>query len=71
MLSSDQNKAIGDKEPAAYFAKVKDNLGDAFDPVLASNHIPGVAVRFIEANNYDGFLRARANHIAEAINSVI
>lgn len=71
MLSSDQNKAIGDKEPAVYFAKVKDNLGDAFDPVLASNLIPAVAVRFIENNNYDGFLRARTNHLAEVINSVI
>ena len=71
MLSSDQNKAISDKEPAAYFAQVRENLGDTFEPVLTSDLIPSTALKFIEKNNYTGFLEARAAHLAEVVNSVI
>jgi hypothetical protein len=71
MLSSEQNKAISDKEPAGYFAQVKHKLGDNLEAVLASNLIPSAAVPLIENNDYDGFLQTRASHLAETVNSVI
>jgi hypothetical protein len=71
MLSSEQNKAISDKEPAGYFAQVKDRLGDNLEAVLASNLIPSAAVPLIEKNDYDGFLQTRASHLAEIVKPVI
>ncbi len=71
MLSSDQNKAIGDKEPRVYFAHVKEQAGNALDEVLVSNLIPPGAMADIEANDYKGFLARRADFLRQTIERLV
>lgn len=71
MLSADENKAISAKEPASYFAEVRESLGGDLDAVLSSNLIPPEALGAIDANNYEDFLQVRARHLADIANAAI
>jgi len=67
MLSSHQNKQVSDRRPSDYIAEMERALGDDFIPVLESSLIPREAVAALKADDYDGFLNLRGDHIANRI----
>jgi hypothetical protein len=71
MLSSEQNKQIGDRPPSEYIAEIKTNLGAEFGKVLESNLIPEEAVEKLLKDDYAGFLEVRAKHLIDVISTRI
>jgi hypothetical protein len=67
MLSAEHNKYVSDKKPSEYMAEFECALGNEFVPVLESNLIPRSAIPFLKSDNYDGFLRDRAEFMAREI----
>jgi len=67
ILSSEQNKIISDRNPSEYFDEIKAKLGNEWQSVLESNLIPQSALLSIENDDYDGFLKARSEHIAKIL----
>src|SRR5262249_3670439 len=67
MLSAEQNKYVSDKKPSEYMAEFESGLGTNFVPVLESNLIPRSAIPFLKSDDYDGFLRVRAEFLAREI----
>lgn len=67
MLSADQNKIIGDKAPSIYVTEMQKTHADQFDDVLTSNLIPPEAAPYLFADDFEGFLETRSQHIARVI----
>lgn len=69
MLSAEQNRTISDRAPSDYVAGMKAELGAQFLPVLESNLIPEAAVSALLNDDYDTFLKVRAEHIASSVSA--
>lgn len=62
-LSSASNKAISDRAPSEYVARLLTDHGDDARAWLATNLIDESAIRAALEDNYDAFLQARASAI--------
>jgi hypothetical protein len=63
MLTSDSNKKISNRAPSDYLKDVEAALGDHLEAALDSNLISMEAFTAAKADDYDAFLRARAETI--------
>lgn len=63
MLGAEDNRAIGARAPSDYLVELRGVHGDQFDVILGSNFIPPGCWPFIESDDFDGFLAARADHL--------
>jgi hypothetical protein len=67
MLSSGSNKQLSDKAPSEYLKLTQRAAGGELDTWLATNMIDGEAYSCALADDYDGFLRARARTIQKEL----
>jgi hypothetical protein len=67
MLSSSQNKIISDVPPSQYIPKFMTELGEQAERVFESNLIPAHCYPGILADDYDDFLKRRAELIIQKI----
>jgi hypothetical protein len=70
MFSGSQNRDISNDPPSSYLVKSYDVLGQEAETVFNSNLISGAAGSPWRVDNYEGFLRERANNILSEILSV-
>ena len=71
LIDATTNKLISSRAPSEYLAEVRDHLGpDVLSDVLASHLVNDEAQACLFIDDYDGFLRARANGVAEAISEL-
>ena len=71
MLSAEDNKAIGARPPSDYFAEFGQTHSEEFIQILQSNLIPDTCMPFIRSDDFEGFLRERAEHIKAHIAQLI
>ncbi|MCH8974034.1 MAG: DUF262 domain-containing protein [Chloroflexi bacterium] len=72
MLTATENKNIGNQAPSIYLARSVQDLGqEEFDAVSESNLIPTAAIARALADDYDGFLDARAEHLAKKVAELV
>jgi hypothetical protein len=71
ILNSEQNKVIGAKSPSTYVATAKADLQGNFADAFSSNLISPECVAALEADDYEGFLKVRARHLATVANSLM
>lgn len=71
MLAASENKKIGSRLPSEYVSELKEEHGDEFDSVMASNLIPPDAVECMLTNDYAGFLNARSTFLSELVRSLV
>jgi hypothetical protein len=69
MLSSASNKKISDSSPSEYLSSVASVAGDKLDGWLASNLIPREAFDAALGDDFNSFLRIRAEYIHAAVMS--
>jgi hypothetical protein len=62
-LSSASNKAISDRAPSSYVKELIDTHGDNIRTWMATNLVDDAAIKAALADDYDGFLDARAKNI--------
>jgi len=69
MLSSASNKKISDSSPAEYLPSIVSAAGEKLDEWLVSNLIPREAFDVALRNDFNSFLRIRAEYIHVAVTS--
>ncbi len=64
MLEAEDNRAIGARAPSDYMGALRKEHGVAeFNRILESNLIPAGAWKFFATDDFDGFLKIRANYL--------
>ena len=71
MLASSENKKIGSRPPSEYVAELREKHGDRFDGIMESNLVSKETVERLLADDYPGFLTARAEHLTRLVAEVV
>ena len=71
LLTASENKRIGDAPPSSYIAQIRKDIGADFEAVMQSNLIPSKCVELMLADDYPGFLEARAEFLRQSVAEVI
>ena len=71
ILSSEQNKSIGDKPPSVYFKEIQKKLGENWISTLESNLISQSSIECLLTDNFDEFINRRSERIESIIKSFI
>ena len=67
LIDRGTNASIGKKAPSIYLSEIRDAVGDQLDRVLQSQRLPSGPSSPLGRNDYDAFLVARIEALADAL----
>ncbi|MDO8615836.1 MAG: DUF262 domain-containing protein [Dehalococcoidia bacterium] len=70
MLGAEDNRAIGARAPSDYLGELRGTHAN-FDSILESNLIPATCWPFIESDDFDGFLKERADFLQTRLSNLM
>lgn len=71
MLNLGSNRRLSGTRPSVYFAEMQENLGNEIEQVLASNFMNMDAYKAGLDENYEGFLKIRANLLIQSMQNIV